>query len=432
MIPVALGALLVAGVGNGPPALAKEQADGAYPVGKAWERRTVDDTLTGADGVRLADINADGLDDITTGWEEGGRIRSYLHPGHDAVREAWPVVEIGEAPSVEDAVSTDLDGDGALDVVGSTEGNERSLYVYWAPTADGQTWSRERLPAPAHQWMFAVPADLDGENGLDLVVGGKNENAEVAVLLAPDDPRDIGGWTYHPLGAVGWTMTLDVLDVDRDGDKDVLVADRRTTQPDRGDLRGLRWLENPGAGTTTFAQPWTSRMIARPGTEVMFSGRDDFDGDGDLDFVVPDKVPAADGSGNAGRLHWIENRWDGAGPPSLSSGDFVEHRMPWPGGVGGAKAAAFGDLDLDGALDVVLTFEGASDGRHGLVWLRQRGNQRWQVRTLSGADGIKHDDATLSDLDGDGDLDVLTTKEQLPRPGQTRGLGVIWYENPER
>ena len=40
-------------------------------------------------------------------------------------------------------------------------------------------------------------------------------------------------------------------------------------------------------------------------------------------------------------------------------------------------------------------------------------------------DGVKHDLVPLIDLDGDGDLDVLTTEE-------TKGLGVVWYENPTR
>ena len=32
----------------------------------------IDASSRGADGVRLADVNGDGLMDITTGWEEGG------------------------------------------------------------------------------------------------------------------------------------------------------------------------------------------------------------------------------------------------------------------------------------------------------------------------------------------------------------------------
>ena len=46
-----------------------------------WARHTIDDSSKGADGIRLADINGDGLPDIATGWEEGGIVRAYLHPG---------------------------------------------------------------------------------------------------------------------------------------------------------------------------------------------------------------------------------------------------------------------------------------------------------------------------------------------------------------
>jgi len=38
----------------------------------AWKRHTIDNSSSGADGAKLADINADGLPDIVTGWEEGG------------------------------------------------------------------------------------------------------------------------------------------------------------------------------------------------------------------------------------------------------------------------------------------------------------------------------------------------------------------------
>ena len=46
-----------------------------------WIRHVIDNSLRGTDGVRLADSNHDGLPDITTGWEESGTIRLYLHPG---------------------------------------------------------------------------------------------------------------------------------------------------------------------------------------------------------------------------------------------------------------------------------------------------------------------------------------------------------------
>jgi hypothetical protein len=47
---------------------------------------------------------------------------------------------------------------------------------------------------------------------------------------------------------------------------------------------------------------------------------------------------------------------------------------------------------------------------------------------VSGPAGIKFDRIELCDIDGDGDLDVLTCEERHMK----RGLGVFWYENPRK
>ena len=46
-----------------------------------WQRHAIDDSLRGADGVRLADFNRDGLPDVVCGWEQSGIVRLYLNPG---------------------------------------------------------------------------------------------------------------------------------------------------------------------------------------------------------------------------------------------------------------------------------------------------------------------------------------------------------------
>ncbi|MEW6271642.1 MAG: hypothetical protein AB1689_20355, partial [Thermodesulfobacteriota bacterium] len=72
--------------------------------GLPWARHAIDDRGKGADGVRLADANGDGLLDVATGWEEAGEVRLYLNPGRDRARERWPAVTVGRVRSPEDAV----------------------------------------------------------------------------------------------------------------------------------------------------------------------------------------------------------------------------------------------------------------------------------------------------------------------------------------
>ena len=129
-----------------------------------WNRHVIDSSFSGADGVRLADVSNDNLMDIATGWEEGGYTKVYVHPGYNLVKQKWPSVIVGKTPDVEDAVFIDIDNDGRIDVVSSTEGKNKKIYFNWAPTnphdyLDSSKWNTQVLPASdgLMQWMFAFP-----------------------------------------------------------------------------------------------------------------------------------------------------------------------------------------------------------------------------------------------------------------------------------
>ena len=69
------------------------------PDDQPWKCHVIDDASRGADGVRLADFNGDGLSDIVTGWEEGGAVRICLNPGPEAAHAKWPAVTVGKVRS---------------------------------------------------------------------------------------------------------------------------------------------------------------------------------------------------------------------------------------------------------------------------------------------------------------------------------------------
>jgi lysophospholipase L1-like esterase len=399
----------------GSQAMGRQVADcilGVLP----WRRHVIDEASSGADGVRLADVNGDGLADIATGWEEGGITRVYINPGPDKAKVAWPAVTVGKTPAVEDAVFVDLDCDGAVDVVSCCEGKTQTVFVNWAPAnkdkyLDAGEWKTEAIKDSVgkRQWMFCAPVQLDGKNAPDLVLGSKGAAGAIGWYEAPANPRNTGDYKWHDISRAGWIMSLVCVDMDGDGDMDVLTSDRK------GDLRGVRWLENPGAG----AKAWTNHFVGARDWEVMFLRPDDFDGDGLGDILLAAKQGA-----DKQRIFFYYRK-DKTG---LS---WTEKAIPFPPNSGNAKGVAAADIDGDGRRDVVFSCGGADGDKSGVMWIRNIGCDKWSGREIAGPAGIKFDRIELLDLDGDGDSDVLACEERGKNTkGKKGGLGVFWYENP--
>lgn len=377
--------------------------------GPVWKRHTVDNTSKGADGVKLGDINRDGLPDIVTGWEEGGEVRVYLNPGPAKSRDAWPRVIVGKVDDAEDAIFADLDGDGRLEVVSCTEGKTRT--VFWHRPAgdagrvmDARSWSTAPFPATlkAQMWMQAAAMDVDGEHGLDLLLASKNKEGAVGWLQAPKSPGDLAGWKFHRLREAGWVMSLAPQDMDGDGDLDVVLSDRK------GDRTGVFWLENPGAKANRQHAAWKEHAIGALGRQVMFADLADVNGDGLLDVAVAVKpvevVLCLQQPGGRWREQVI--RLDATN-------------------LGDAKAVKAADVNGDGLADLLFTCENAKGIAEGIVWLEQQREGPWKQHPLGGPEGVKYDLMQVLDLDGDGDRDVITCEERDQ-------LGVVWYENPHR
>ncbi|MCA9433606.1 MAG: VCBS repeat-containing protein, partial [Candidatus Omnitrophica bacterium] len=280
-------------------------------------------------------------------------------------------------------------------------------FVHWAPSnpkdyLNPSLWMTEAFPAleEKESWMFCLP--FPTENGTSLVLGAKGKDAEIGILNPSDDPRNLGGWTWHPIYDAGWIMSLVWEDLDFDGDPDLLFSDRKGENP------GVQWLENPGGEDPTLGD-WIDHRIG-PKDEVMFLDTGDLDGDGDLDIVCAVRL---------GAFQVLLRE----GPAAM---EWECLRVSPPENSGSLKAVRMADLNLDGRKDLVYTTEMA-EGKDGVVVLFQPEDLRqndWDSFSISGDKvGIKFDLLEMIDLDGDGDLDLLTCAER-------ENLGVFWYENP--
>ncbi len=376
-------------------------------MAKSWPRHTIDSTSNGADGVKSGDINNDGRLDLVVGWEEGALTKLYTNPGRQHIKSPWPSQIVGETPNVEDVLMADLDGDRQEEIISCTEGQSQKIFVHTPDKGSKDKWIQVSLPAAENKtkWMYATHTQIDNRGLPDLVAGGKGT---LGWFEAPAKSRQWNKWKWHEISKVGWLMSLLETDMDGDGDTDLLITDRY------GDLSACRWLENPN-NKRSRKKPWSSHVIGANGLQSMFITTADLDGDG-----VPEVIHC-ERTENTFRIYWKKDK-EGI--------NWSEEKYQLPKSSGKAKSIEVADLDDDGIYDYIISTNTEGIDKCGLYWLSGKKLSTYSdndFRCISGDHNAKFDKVEVLDLDNDGDLDILICEENYGK--NSRGLGVVWYEN---
>lgn len=399
----------------------------------------------GSDGVDLADVDDDGDLDVVSGHEQG-RVVSVsfnptinLDPDPDpdpgGIGDPWKTISLPVSPDrivgPEDAVFADVDSDGAMDVIVAAQGGLLVSVLFGPDLAsdanDATAWRKINIQESVLRQEAAMRvqfADMNGDNRKDILVGAREFNRPANLgFYTATDPRDPASWHFKLISPVGWVMQMLPVDMNDDGLTDVLYSDRESIalQGIDNTRRGVRWMENLGGETPT----WMPHPITPAEAAHKWFSYVDWNGDGRRD-VIDCRSDATNPTVQAVSI-WLQ----GTGPDS-----WTKLAVPVPEGVGQCQQATAAEIDGDGTsagLDLGISYSQA-EALSGVIWMKNTGTVAapiWERNEVSGsALGTKYDNLIWNDLDGDGDLDALTSEQHEGSDQTGPGLGVIWYQNP--
>lgn len=347
------------------------------------------------------DLNADGLLDLVSAWNQSQPVQLHLqHRTAGGVVSFETITLAGSIPAVAVAglAVADFDQDADLDVV---------------------VLLKETLLTNPECIDSEIP--VEGLSGLLLLYLGPNDPTQVNQALAWEE-IEVGGSFLQGSGSAssgpenGGFTSMAVGDMDVDGDMDIVVA----WNSDCGDEGSTDVVMFTNGGAAAIRNRiWTPARIPDPfpkGTAVKDVALGDIDRDGDLDIVAtfPDAA--------AMNIRWYRN-------PAVDVPDDVHiSGGSWQTGTvaqiaTGADTVELADIDLDGIIDVVVR---STNGRV-LQWLKGPPGPTtspvrsipWQVYSLAEFVDRTPEAMVVGDLNLDGQLEVIASA----------GGGLVWFDS---
>jgi hypothetical protein len=224
----------------------------------------------GSQGYKVADIRPGGKPELII--NSGSGVWYFQVP--NSLANPWTIVQINANPAEEGVGVGDIDRDGYLDVAGTTLGTNRVEW-YRNPRTGAVNWTAFVLGNfPEAQFPDRTEiADFNRDGRLDVVVSEENgisSDAQTYWWEQPTDPAS-PNWIKRLITTQGTTNSMDVADMDLDGDSDVVLAEHR------GTLK-LSIQEN-------ISSNFTERVISTGKESHLGARLVDLDGDGDQDII---------------------------------------------------------------------------------------------------------------------------------------------------
>jgi len=308
--------------------------------------------------------------------------------------------------------SADLDGNGYDELI---IGGWDSLDIGVSPLALSyynvvtKSYEKVSLPGPASsdaQITDLAVADIDGDGDLDIVgtsrdPGGVGATANAVFWLENNTTGDVGStgsfsFTHHNIAnSIGSTMSVGVGDVDNNGTLDIVVGLQNGVQVFSGDTDSP-----PGFSISDPITDFTGHVHVALG---------DADGDGDDDIFFGTRVPGSSASGVTG---WL--RSNGGNPPTFVQQIISSTELFNINDVIAGDFDADGDIDFAGT---TFQGQNLSQGIHWWdndgdedTAFTERVLYDWGF-----ASNIFPHELIAEDLDGDGDLDFAVAQYNFDR-----------------
>ena len=338
-----------------------------------------------------ADLDGDGDADLltATNWSTypsshpvNSATISWFEVGRD-VGFSPPRIVVNDPVSPSSILPADVNSDGEVDLIVAQSNQNK---ISWFEN-NGGSLATERIVSSVAMDVHATNcADIDGDGDQDLVF------SDGYSLVWAENTDGTGlTWIQHTVcTTVGVPASAHPEDVDGDGDIDLVFE----TGPS---LWGgeVSWCENTD-GQGNFAAPIAITGYYSTGWVIRTA---DCDGDGDPDLLATPKTTLW-----GDELRWYENT-DGAGT------FYAAHAFAY---TCGPTSIAAGDIDGDGDTDCAVAEQGNWDFAYGgLSLYGNDGTGAFSLETQLHWDIERVYDVHLFDPDGDGDLDLLISCDEL-------------------